>query len=97
MSVASLLVEWSDDLGDRFDVAEQCGAIEWCADVLDSKRRIVLVLRELVREQRVVDPDAAETIGRLEAARDVLAADVVDVRAVDAILVGAIRALGGRA
>jgi hypothetical protein len=89
----ALLVERNHCLTDRFGVADSCGQLEWLADVIEQKRVILLVLRALAREPS--PPAYAETIGRLRAARDLIAADIVDLTSVDAVLVGTIRALGG--
>ena len=96
-SAAGLIRERNVEvLGDRYDLAERFGAVEWCAAILDEKKFLVVLLRELAREQRAADPDAAETIGRLRAALDLLHGDTVDLGSLEAIIGGAIRELGGR-
>lgn len=97
MSAASLLRERNELLTDRFPLAERLGLVEWTGAIVEEKAHIVLVLRALVHEQRATDPDAAEVIGRLRAALDLLRRDPVDVGSLDTIIAGAIVALGGQA
>ena len=91
-----LIVERNAKLTDGFNVADDFGQIEWCAEYLQQKAFLVELLRELAREQRPAPTDE-ETIGRLQAAVDLLEADAVDVHSVATVVRGTIRALGGRA
>jgi hypothetical protein len=83
-------------IGVRYDVAEQCGQIEWLAAVLDEKRFLRDLLRQLAHEGRPAPTDE-ETIGRLRAVLDLLESSTVDVQSVAAVVRGTIRALGGTA
>ena len=97
MTAVSLIAERNETISDRYDVAEAVYAFEWLEAVLDEKRFLVALLRELVREQRpAVATSDAEIVGRLHAALDLIHSNTVDVGSLEAIVAGAIRALGGR-
>ena len=57
MTAARLIVARNTDvLSDRYDVAEAAGKLEWLVAILDEKRFLLELLRELALERRSVVP-----------------------------------------